>query len=119
VTDIGATGSDTDASEHQAFTRRRFGPIPAACEYSGLSGPSLYIEAGRNPGLFRKYGSRTLVDFDMLDAILDMLPVADIKPQDPRVYKLQRKPPRLPGDEHPRRRRRTTRKDTKVQSANP
>jgi hypothetical protein len=60
--------------------RRRFGKIPAASEYSALSRATLYALAGKNPGLFRKSGSATLVDFDVLDAILNGLPVAEIKP---------------------------------------
>jgi hypothetical protein len=94
-----------DIAEPQ-LPARRFGPIDAAVHHSGLSEATLYVEAGRHPGLFRKYGSKTLVDFEILDAILDALPPADIKPQEPRAYKLQQKPPRLAGDQHPRRKRR-------------
>ena|SRR5258708_6945479 len=87
-----------DIAEPQ-LPARRFGPIDAAVHHSGLSEATLYVEAGR-------YGSKTLVDFEILDAILDALPPADIKPQEPRAYKLQQKPPRLAGDQHPRRKRR-------------
>jgi hypothetical protein len=61
-------------------TRHRFGKIPAAVSYSGISRPRLYQLAAAHPGLFRKNGKATLVDFDVLDQILDGLPVAKIKP---------------------------------------
>jgi hypothetical protein len=61
-------------------TRHRFGKIPAAVEYSGISRPRLYQLAAAWPGLFRKNGTATLVDFDVLDRILDGLPIATIKP---------------------------------------
>jgi hypothetical protein len=61
-------------------SRRRFGRIPAASEYSALSRATLYELAPKYPGLFRKNGSATIVDFDVLDRVLDALPVAKIKP---------------------------------------
>jgi hypothetical protein len=65
----------------QTTTRRRFGKIePDATDYSGLSRASIYNLAGKFPELFRKHGSATLVDFSVLDTILDGLPVAKIKP---------------------------------------
>jgi hypothetical protein len=57
----------------------RFGSIPRAIDYSGRSRSRLYQLAGHYPGLFRKDGKSTLVDFSILDAILDDLPVAKIK----------------------------------------
>jgi hypothetical protein len=69
------------------FTARRFRPrsgsVKAACEYSGIGRSSLYVEAARHPGLFKKWngpGGKTIVDFDMLDSIIDALPSIDIKP---------------------------------------
>jgi hypothetical protein len=61
--------------------RPRFGRLPAATAYSGISRSSLYIAAGKTPGLFRKNGAAIVVDFDVLDALLDGLPVAKIKPR--------------------------------------
>jgi len=58
--------------------RPRFGRIPAALLYSGASRSGLYEWAAEYPGLFRKNGAATLVDFDVLDTILDGLPVAQI-----------------------------------------
>jgi hypothetical protein len=58
--------------------RPRFGRIPAALVYSGASRSGLYEWAAKYPGLFRKNGAATLVDFDVLDMILDGLPVAEI-----------------------------------------
>jgi hypothetical protein len=59
--------------------RPRFGSIPDAIEYSGLGRTTLYKAATSFPGLFRKSGRNVLVDFDQLDAILDSLPVAQLK----------------------------------------
>ena len=61
-------------------TRNRFGKIPTAVGYSGISRPKLYELAAAHPGHFRKNGKATLVDFRLLDEILDGLPVAKIKP---------------------------------------
>jgi hypothetical protein len=60
--------------------RPRFGKIRTAVNYSGLGRTKLYEVAADNPGLFRKSGATTLVDFEVLDEILDNLPVAIIKP---------------------------------------
>jgi hypothetical protein len=60
--------------------RPRFGRISAAVEYSGLGRSVLYIKAAERPGLFRKNGTANLVDFDILDQVLDELPAAKIKP---------------------------------------
>jgi hypothetical protein len=62
--------------------RPRFGRLPTATAYSGLSRSTLYIFAGENPGLFRKNGTAIVVDFDVLDRLLDDLPLAKIKPRD-------------------------------------
>jgi hypothetical protein len=64
----------------QPAGQRRFGKLPAASEYCGLSRATLYELAPKHPGLFRKHGTATLVDFAVLDAILDNLPIAEIKP---------------------------------------
>jgi hypothetical protein len=61
--------------------RPRFGRLPAATAYSGISRSSLYIAAGKTPGLFRKNGAAIVVDFDVLDRLLDDLPLAKIKPR--------------------------------------
>jgi hypothetical protein len=63
---------------HVTISRPRFGKIPAATAYSGLGRTKLYEEAAANPGLFRKAGAATIVDFDVLDAILEQLPPAKI-----------------------------------------
>ena len=56
----------------------RFGKIPAAEAYSGVSRATLYTWAARHPGLFVKNGAATIVNFERLDAILDALPPAKI-----------------------------------------
>ncbi len=63
----------------QTQGRPRFGRIPAAVSYSGLGRTKLYELAPAHPGLFRKNGSAVLIDFDILDRILDALPNAEIK----------------------------------------
>jgi hypothetical protein len=55
-------------------SRPRMGKLPAAVEYSGRSRSRLYELAAQYPDLFRKDGASTLVDFDVLDRILDAFP---------------------------------------------
>jgi hypothetical protein len=62
-----------------AGPRPRFGSIARAVDYSGRSRSRLYQLAPKHPGLFKKDGASTLVDFDILDQILDNLPAAKIK----------------------------------------
>jgi hypothetical protein len=57
----------------------RFGTIPSAVDYSGRSRSRLYQLAAIHEGLFRKDGKSTLVDFAVLNRILDTLPVAKVK----------------------------------------
>jgi hypothetical protein len=70
--------------ETRPRTRPRFGKIPAAIAYCGVGRSKLYEVAAEHPGLFRKSGATTLVDFDFLDQILDCLPLAAIKPRSPQ-----------------------------------
>jgi hypothetical protein len=60
--------------------RPRFGRIPAAAEYTGVGRSKIYELGAVTPGLLKKLGAATLVDFDVLDQILDALPAADIQP---------------------------------------
>lgn len=64
--------------------RPRTGTIPDATEYCGLSRSKLYNVAAERSGLFIKWDRRTLVNFDVLDAIIDELPVLTLKPRAPR-----------------------------------
>jgi hypothetical protein len=57
---------------------RRWGRISTAIEYSGLSRTSLYKLAAIHPGLFKKHGAATIVDFEILDRILEASPAAEI-----------------------------------------
>jgi hypothetical protein len=66
---------------HDHQIRPRFGKMPAAVAYSGVSRSRLYEWAHRYSSLIRKNGVSTLIDFDLLDQILDTLPLADIKAQ--------------------------------------
>lgn len=61
-------------------SRPRFGKLAAATAYSGRSRSRLYEWAAEYPGLIRKDGASTLIDFSLLDEILDRLPLAEIKP---------------------------------------
>jgi hypothetical protein len=60
------------------------GRLPEATEYSGISRSGLYELAPRFPGLFLKNGAATLIDFSVLDSILDELPRAEIRAPSPR-----------------------------------
>ena len=53
---------------------QRFGTIPKAIDYSGMGKSKLYDKAKERRDLMRKWDKRTLVDFDVLDEILDGLP---------------------------------------------
>jgi hypothetical protein len=59
--------------------RPRFGPIPSALRYCGVSRSRLYQWARKNPQLIRKNGRASLVDLDILDRVLDELPLANLK----------------------------------------
>jgi hypothetical protein len=60
-------------------SKRRLGKLPAAIEYCGIGRSSLYELAPQHPGLFVKFKGATLVNFAVLDRILDALPPARIK----------------------------------------
>jgi hypothetical protein len=70
--------------------RPRMGSIKLAMLYSGKCRSVLYDDAAKNPGLFKKDGHATRVDFDVLDKILDDLPTAKIKPIARSATKLKR-----------------------------
>jgi hypothetical protein len=59
--------------------RPRTGKIPDAVEYSGIGRSSLYELAPQYEGLFVKFRDSTLVNFEVLDRIIDELPPAKIK----------------------------------------
>jgi hypothetical protein len=61
------------------FARPRCGRISTAVAYSGVSRSRLYELAAITPGLFKKNGTATIVDFDVLDRALDVMPTADIR----------------------------------------
>lgn len=60
--------------------RPRMGPKKAGSDYSGLSATTLWRYNKKGWGLFVKAGSRTLVDFDALDRLLDSLKAASSTP---------------------------------------
>jgi hypothetical protein len=57
---------------------RRWGTIPQAVDHSGRSRSRLYEWAREHEGLFLKDGASTIVDFSVLDRILEELPAAKI-----------------------------------------
>jgi hypothetical protein len=64
--------------EHSPTRARRFGRIPVATAESGLSRRALYVLATKHKGLFKKAGSSTIVDLNLLADIIAELPDADI-----------------------------------------
>jgi hypothetical protein len=56
--------------------RPRSGKIPDAVKRSGIARSSLYKLRAQYPELFRKLGASTLIDFDVLDRVIDELPTA-------------------------------------------
>lgn len=58
---------------------RRFARIPEALARACISRSRLYQLFHEHPGLLRKFGRCSLVDLDVLDTILDGLPVANLK----------------------------------------
>jgi hypothetical protein len=61
-------------------SRPRWGTVKKAnAEYS-IGKTEIYETAKKHPKLLRKWGNKTLVDFDVLDEIMDKLPVAELRP---------------------------------------
>jgi hypothetical protein len=54
------------------------GKMPAAVAYSGRSKSRIYEWGQQFPELFRKDGASTLIDFNVLDRILDSLPIKSV-----------------------------------------
>jgi hypothetical protein len=59
------------------FPGKRWGRVSEATAYSGLGRSSLYKLAAAHKGLFRKHGAATIVDFNVLDRILEAAPPAE------------------------------------------
>jgi hypothetical protein len=66
------------ARQRHAANGPRFARLPIAVETRGLSRGTLYKLATKNPGLFRKHGSITMVDLQLLDSIIAEFPPAEI-----------------------------------------
>jgi hypothetical protein len=60
----------------QSTSTKRWGRIPEAEEFSGFKKGHLYKMARLHPGLFRKVGTKTVVDLEMLSSILENAPPA-------------------------------------------
>jgi hypothetical protein len=69
--------------------RPRAGRITDAVAHSGVSRARLYEWAARYPELFKKNGKSVIVDYDVLDRIIDALPQAAIKPPRARGAKAE------------------------------
>ena len=63
----------------EELPRPRTGKIRAAVQYSGIGRSSLYELAPQYEGLFLKFKKSTLVNFEVLDRIINALPPAKIK----------------------------------------
>lgn len=72
------------------FVRPRFGRLSAAVDYSGICRSKIYQFAETAPELFRRNGSGTLVDFDVLDRLLDALPVGKDQHKQPPSTRLRK-----------------------------
>jgi hypothetical protein len=57
----------------------RSGSVKQACSRYGVGRSSLYARAAHTPGLFRKWGVKTLVDYAVMDRVFSELPPAEIK----------------------------------------
>jgi hypothetical protein len=56
------------------ITRPKSGSIKRAVAIYGIGRSSLYGLARKHPQLFRKFGAKTLVDYEVLEDIIDGLP---------------------------------------------
>jgi hypothetical protein len=65
--------------ENHSRLRPRFGRVKDALAYAPVGRSRLYQWGRERPGLFRKNGAASIIDFDVLDQILQNLPVADLK----------------------------------------
>jgi hypothetical protein len=67
--------------DHISNAYPAMGRIKTARDFYGVSRSWLYREAAKHPGLMRKCGRSTLVDFTVLREIIAGLPVARIAQQ--------------------------------------
>jgi hypothetical protein len=72
---------DGQAMPSSEYPRPRSGKISAAISHCGIPRSTLYKLAGQHPGLLKKIGASTYVDYDVLDRIIDQLPLAQLKQQ--------------------------------------
>jgi hypothetical protein len=57
----------------------RFGSISAATATFGIGRSSLYLLAAKHPTLLRKFGAKSLVDYGVLQDIVNALPTGASK----------------------------------------
>src|SRR5262252_8476084 len=83
VLDVGGAQlsiGESKAPQHASATRSlppRSGSIKQACSRYGIGRSSLYQKAACTPGLFKKWGTKTLVDYEIMDRVFSELPLAD------------------------------------------
>jgi hypothetical protein len=78
---VSLTG-ESKVQQHASATRSlrpRSGSIKQACSRYGIGRSSLYQKAACTPGLFKKWGTKTLVDYEIMDKVFSELPPAEIK----------------------------------------
>jgi len=70
---------ESESSSEMCSFPPRGGTIRDACNRYGIGRSTLYKEAAKRPGLFRKWGGRTIVDYALMDEVFSNLPPAEIK----------------------------------------
>jgi hypothetical protein len=77
------TSSAPDGASSGQRHSPRSGSVKDAINHYGLSRSTLYLLAAQHPGFFKKYGTKTMVDYVVGDAIFSNLPPAKINLPDP------------------------------------
>src|SRR5262249_37330533 len=73
---------ESEMPQHASATRSlppRSGSIKQACSRYGIGRASPHPKAACTPRLFRKWGAKTLVDYEIMDKVFSELPPAEIK----------------------------------------
>jgi hypothetical protein len=70
----------TDPVAEQRASRGRWGTVKKTPQHFPLGKTEIYEFAREHPELLRKWGRKTLVDWDFLDKIMDALPPAELRP---------------------------------------
>jgi hypothetical protein len=76
-TNKGAAG---DAGAKRPSRSKRWGTVNETTQEYPLGKTEVYETAREHPELLRKWGRKTIVDWDLLDEIMDALPAAELRP---------------------------------------